>query len=273
MPPRDLDPAASVLAYFGAELRRLRMGAELSQEQLAEMINYSATLVGMVETARRMPSRDFAERCDDALGTDGLLGRLWPLVSRDVLPAWFRPWVEVEREATALRSWEPMIVPGLLQTPDYARTLLAARPAETEEGVEQRLTTRLERQAILARENPPHLWFLIDEGALHRSIGGAKVMHEQLLHVEELSRRPRVVVQIVPFEAGAHAGLLGAFVIASFDGTGDIVYLETASSGQITELPSLVAEIILTYDTLRSEALPRGASRDLIARVAEERWT
>lgn len=269
---RDLDPAASVLAFFGAELRRLRTDADMSQEQLAERVNYSAALVGMVETARRMPSRDFAERCDDALGTHGTLARLWPLVTRDVLPTWFRPWVEeVEREATMLRSWEPLIVPGLLQVPDYARALLGARPAETDEGLEQRVTARLERQAILSRESPAHLWFLMDEGALHRCIGGPKVMRDQLLHLEEVSHHTRVDVQIVPTEVGAHAGLLGAFVIAT--NATDTIYLETAGAGQITELPSVVDEITLTWEALRSEALPRGASRDLIARVAEERWT
>jgi transcriptional regulator with XRE-family HTH domain len=269
---RDLDPAASVLAFFGAELRRLRADADLSQEQLADRVNYSAALVGMIETARRMPSRDFADRADDALQTGGVLARLWPLVTRDVLPTWFRPWVqEVESEASMLRSWEPLIVPGLLQIRDYARALLGARPDETEEGLEQRLAARLERQEILSRETPPHLWFLMDEAVLHRGIGDAKVMREQLLHVEEMSHHPRVVVQIVPSEAGAHPGLLGAFVIAG--NNTDTVYLETAAAGQITELPSVVEEITLTWEALRSEALPHRASRELIARVAEERWT
>jgi hypothetical protein len=98
-------------------------------------------------------------------------------------------------------------------------------------------------------------------------------MHEQLVHLEELSLRSRVVAQVVPFKAVAHAGLLGAFVLASFDSSADTVYLETAGSGQITELPSVVSEITLVYETLRFEALPRGASRTLIAKVAEERWT
>jgi len=206
-------------------------------------------------------------------GTGGALVRLWPLVSREMLPGWFRPWIEIEREATALRSFEPLIIPGLLQTPQYARTLLAAQPAGTEDELEQLVATRIERQAILVRENPPHLWCLLDEGALHRCVGGGKTMHDQLLHLEEAAHRPKVAIQVVPFEAGAHAGLLGAFVIASFDGAGDIVYLETAASGQVTETPSVVAEVTLTYDTLRSEALPRTASRELIMKVAEQEWT
>jgi len=270
---RDVDAGASVLAFFGTELRRCRVAADMSQEQVGQQIRYSAALVGLVENAKRVPSRDFAERCDDVLSTGGALARLWPLVSREMLPGWFRPWIEIEREATALRWWEPMIVPGLLQTPEYARTLLAAQPAASEDELEQLVVTRMERQVILSRENPPYLWCLLDEGALRRCIGGAKTMHDQLLHLAEMARCPKVAVQVMPFEVGAHAGLLGAFVIASFDGTGDIVYLETAASGQVTETPSVVAEITLTYDTLRSEALPCTASRELIMKVAEQEWT
>ncbi len=270
---RDVDPGASVLAFFGSELRRCRIAADLSQEQLGQQVSYSAALVGLIENAKRVPSRSFAERCDDALATGGVLARLWPLVSRETLPGWFRPWIEIEREATSLRSFEPLIIPGLLQTPEYARTLFAAQRAATEDELEQLVATRIERQAILTRENPPQLWCLLDEGALHRCVGGAKIMHDQLLHLAETANRPKVAVQIVPSEVGAHAGLLGAFVIASFDGAGDIVYLETAASGQVTETLSAIAEITLTYDMLRSEALPRTASRELIMKVAEQEWT
>src|SRR6266851_2442991 len=209
---RDVDAGTSVLAFFGSELRRCRVVADMSQEQVGQQISYSAALVGLVENAKRVPSRDFAERCDDALATGGALARLWPLVSREMLPGWFRPWIEIEHEATALRSFEPLVIPGLLQTPEYARTLLAAQPAASEDELEQLVVTRMERQVILSRENPPHLWCLLDEGSLRRCIGGAKTMHDQLLHLAEMARCPKVAVQVMPFEVGAHAGLLGAFV-------------------------------------------------------------
>jgi transcriptional regulator with XRE-family HTH domain len=118
---RELEPSASVLAFFGAELRRLRAAADLSQEELGQRVTYSASLIGMIETARRAPSRDLAERCDAALDTGGALTRLWPLVSQEALPRWFQPFAELERAATSIRSWEPLVVPGLLQTEDYAR--------------------------------------------------------------------------------------------------------------------------------------------------------
>jgi hypothetical protein len=110
------------------------------------------------------------------------------------------------------------------------------------------------------------------EAVLHREVGDFKTMHDQLLHLAEMSRRPNITVEVVPYSAGAHSGLLGAFVIADFDDAAAIAYLETAAEGQTVEESSVVAKVALTFDTLRSEALPRGASRDLITKVAEERW-
>ena len=141
---RDLDPSSSVLAFFGAELRRLRGATGTSQEELGQQIAYSGSLVGMVETARRAPTRDFAERCDTALATGGVLARLWPLVSQEALPRWFRPFAEVERTATGIRSWGPMVIPGLLQTPDYARALISAwQPGDGREAVQEQVTARM----------------------------------------------------------------------------------------------------------------------------------
>lgn len=116
---RELDPSAGPLEFFGAELRRARMAAGLSQEQLGQRVGYSGALVGKVETGDRAPSQDFAERCDQALpDASGLFGRLYMLARRwdGGVPSWFTGWLEAERRATALCWWEPLVVPGLLQT-------------------------------------------------------------------------------------------------------------------------------------------------------------
>lgn len=136
------------------------------------------------------------------------------------------------------------------------------------------MSARLARQEILARDDPPLLWVVLDEGVLHRAVGdNSEVMRGQLLHLAQMSRRPNVTVEVVPYSAGAHSGLLGAFAVAEFEDAPAIVYLETAAEGQVAEEPSMVAQVMLTFDSLRSEGLPRGASRDLIMKVAEERWT
>lgn len=122
---KDLDPPTTVPAHFGGELRRRRMAAGLSQEQLGKQCLASASLVRMIEMTQRVPKRDFAQRADDALGTGGTFGDLLRLVGQEGHPTWFRPFAEHEAEASTLRVFEPLAVPGLLQTEDYARALTA----------------------------------------------------------------------------------------------------------------------------------------------------
>lgn len=278
MPPtRELHPTAGPLDFFGAEVRRWRNAAGLSQEQLGQRIGYSAALVGRVELGERSPSLDFAEGCDRALPTAaGLFGRLYELARHweGGYPSWFAEWVEAERRAITLRTWQPLLVPGLLQTPDYARALfLAWHGSDSDDQVDQLVTARIERQAIFQREEPPSLWAVLDEGVLRRRIGSAPTMRGQLLHLLEVSERSTITVQVVPAEAGAHVGLLGAFSLAAFANAPGIVYLDTPDQGQIMERPSAVAKISEVFDQVRAEALPRGVSRDLIRKVAEEQWT
>jgi hypothetical protein len=273
---RDLDAARSPLAFFGAELRRARTAAGMSQDQLGRDLSFSGDLVGKVETCERAPTPGFAAGCDSVFPhLDGLFVRLMELARRwdGPYPQWFRDWLDAEREASSLRWWEPMLVPGLLQTPDYARAILAAGPDTIEDELEELVSARIERQGILDRPKPPELWVVLDEAVLHRLIGSRKIVYEQLLHLADTSCRANITVQVVPGEAGAHAGLLGAFIVAGFESAPSIVYAETAVEGQTIEKPALVSKAALAFDRLRAEALPRGASRDLIGKVAEERWT
>jgi transcriptional regulator with XRE-family HTH domain len=268
---RDLDPSSSVVAFFGAELRRLRSAAGMSQEDLGQRVSYSGSLVGMVETARRAPTRDFAERCDDALGTGGALARLWPLVSQEAMPRWFRPFAELEREATSIRSWEPLVVPGLLQTEDYARALIEAwQPGDGQEAVQQQVTARMERQHLLEREEPPLMWAIISEAALLNPVGGPKVLRDQLGRlVDVMADHPKIIVQVVPLSAGAHPGLEGPLVLVARRGEPDVAYLEVQGRGQIVERAEEVARYGLLYDLLRAVALPPGTSREMIADLAK----
>jgi transcriptional regulator with XRE-family HTH domain len=213
---RVLDPGSSLLAFFGAELRRRRTAAGLSQDQLGHAITYSAALVGRVEVGERMPSLDLAQRCDDVLATGGLFAHLRQSMDSDVhaYPAWFREFVEREREATSIREFSALAIPGLLQTGDYARALFrAGRPADSDEEIESRVTARLERQRILDRAKPPMFWIVVDEGVLRRPVGGVLVFGAQLAHLAGVARHPGVMLQIMPFSAGAHAGLLGEFTL------------------------------------------------------------
>ena len=269
------DAGNDAAAFFAAELRRARAAAGPSQQQLASKIAYSPATVAAVETCRRLPTSDFARRCDDALGTGGLLARIQEdlVARRGGLPGWIREWLDAERQAGTLRSWEPLVMPGLLQTEDYAREVLrTGQPWDTAEQVEQAIATRMRRQEILADKNAPFLWALIDEGVLRRQVGTGGTMRGELARLLELAASPAVQIQIVPLAAGAHAGLAGPFVIASFADAPDVIYLDTALSGQIVERPADVHKVRLLYDTLRMEALPRQPSLDLISQVMDS-WT
>jgi transcriptional regulator with XRE-family HTH domain len=270
---KDRDFDRSWLGLFAEELKIARSRTALSQDQLAGMIGYSASLVAKIETRRGVPTLAFATRCDDALATGEALTRIHKFLAQGPFPAWFRPFVDYEAEARSLRLFEHVLVPGLLQTREYARAVLSTRPNTTDEETEQLVDARLQRQAILDRDDPPLLWVVLDENVLHRQVGEAKVMHDQLMHLADLSLRSNITIEVVPYQAGAHSGLLGAFVIAEFADAPAIAYLETAAGGTVAEGADVVEQVTLTFDTLRSESLTRGLSRNLIMKVAEEKWT
>lgn len=136
-----------------------------------------------------------------------------------------------------------------------------------------RLAGRMERQQILSRTKPPLVTVVMAEAVLHRCVGGPEVMHEQLAHLAEAGQQPNIMIQVIPAEVGVHAGLEGAASIAEQDGGPATVYLESLTAGQTTKDPEIVARVRQITGMLRSEALPRGASLELIMRVAKERWT
>ncbi|GGQ11604.1 helix-turn-helix domain-containing protein [Streptomyces virginiae] len=266
---RDLDPSASPLDYYGSELRRLREDAGLNQAQLGSIVFCTGSLIGQVETTRRVPTRDFSERVDAALGTGGVFSRLVGLVLRHQLPTWFQAYAEMEARAAYISTFQAQLVYGLLQTEEYARAVLGVR---SEGDLDAKVAARMERQRILDRENPPLMWIVLSEAVLHQEIGGRDVMRNQLAHLLDLRGREWVRVQILPFEAGAHVGLDGAFTVLRFDDTPDIVYTEDFVQGHMTANPQALREGSLRYDHLQAAALSLEDSAALIARVLEERY-
>ena len=261
----------SSLALFSAELLAARQARGLTQEELGARIVYSASTVAMIERRERVPSLDFARRCDEVLGLPGTLVRMHEAARSEPLPSWFRPFADVEAVAAQLRLWEHAVVPGLLQTEDYARAMLAAKSNITPGELDELVTARMARQDVLSREGgPPLIWALIDEGVLLREVGGPKVMYGQCMHLLQMSAQPRITLQVVPLNAGAHEGMSGAFAVADVDNASGIAYLETVADGYIAESADVVRRVSVTFDTLRSLALPVGASRELIMKRAEQ---
>lgn len=251
-------------AIWGRELRHYRQAAELTQAQLSHRIHFSESLISGVETGQLPASPEFAEACDKVLTTGGALRRLLDWRRGQVFPAWFGKWRDKEQAAVILRTYEPLVVPGLLQTEAYARALLGDN--------DRAITARLDRQVIMAREDPkpPVLRCVIDESVLHRLVGGPEVMRDQLERLVS-SATPRVSVQVVPIGC-VRSGLLAGFVIATLEGGTEVAYLETAIRGLTTSDRDDVAAAVELFEAIRVEALPVSMSIDLIKRTAEERW-
>ena len=278
MDSRNLGSAVSPLRVFGAMLRHYRTRAGMSQEQLGGRLYCSDDLIGKIENGQRAPTEQFTAACEAIaeLRTDGALTELRELL-KDYLkerafPGWFHDWPGNEADAKILRWYELVAVPGLLQTEDYARAMLRTQVMASDDETDERVAARMDRQVILARDKPPMLWVLLDEGVLRRPVGGNGVMGEQIRHLIESAGRPNIVIQIIPAGVGAHQGMSGNFIIAEFDDSRPVAYQDTAARGQIIEDADDIGAISLLWDTLKSEALPRSASLELLEEVAKT-WT
>jgi transcriptional regulator with XRE-family HTH domain len=263
----------STAALIRSQLRRSRVAAGLSQEECGRRIHYSTSLVSAVELGHTTPKLDFLRRADDVFDTGGLFVALRELGRREREPVWFRPWLEAEREATQLRTFEPMMVPGLLQTADYARAVFRLDPTLTADRVEEMVAARLDRQAILDREDPPHLTAVIDETALRRfGADGGEVMVGQLRHLLACARRPHVNVHVLPQAAGLHAGLLGPFILGCSADGGWTAFLDNQIGGTVVDDVEGVATLLGRWESLRSDALPRQQSIGLLEEILKP-WT
>jgi hypothetical protein len=232
--------------------------------------------VSRIEAGILSPTERFGHACDEAFPhMTGWFSRFY-LDSRrwnGPFPRWFEDWLIIERQAVSLRIWQPVIIHGLLQTADYARALfLGAQSDLSDDMLEQMVAARMGRQVILDKSDPPNLLVVLDEAVLQRLIGSPKIMHEQLIHLAEVSSRSHVSVQVIPATLGAHAGLGGAFNIAAVDGRPDAMHVDSVE-GITVEKSAVVRKAGIAFDLVRGDALPRWASRDLILKVAEERWT
>ncbi|MEU3251673.1 helix-turn-helix transcriptional regulator [Streptomyces sp. NPDC006997] len=266
---QTLDPTASPLHYYGGELRRLREAADLRQGRLGDIIFCTGSLVGQIETAKKVPTRDFSERVDAALGTDGVFSRLVGLVLRSQLPTWFQPYADMEARATYISAYQAQVVYGLLQTEAYARALLGV---DHPDRVDEMVAARLDRQRILGREQPPVLWVVMSEAALLQCVGGRDVMRGQLARLLEFHDDPWVQIQVVPFSVGQHTGMMGSFNLLRFDDDPDLFYVESYDQGHMTANPQVIRERSVGYARLQATALSPEDSAALIARVMEERY-
>jgi transcriptional regulator with XRE-family HTH domain len=267
-------------SFLGTELRRARLAAGIkSQEELAVILGFDRSVISKAEGGKP-PSPELARAYAakfpqlNALVEDGLIERWAEHVKKNgggSFPKFFIDWVDEEKTATVLLYWAPTLVPGILQTETYARAILAPE-AHDAESPEDRLTGRMERQQIITRPQPPIVTVIMSEMVLHRNVGDDVVMYDQLIHLAEISERPKVIIQIIPKGKGAHVGLAGPVSIADHDGDPTVVHLDSFTAPQTTKDPDIISKVREMTDMLRSDALPRDLSHELIMKVAEEQW-
>ncbi|MER5766651.1 helix-turn-helix domain-containing protein [Streptomyces sp. NPDC001985] len=255
------DPTRSLLAFFGCELCRIRTEVGMSQGKLARAAHTTQSMISKIEAAKRVPSEELATDLDAALGTGGHFGRLYPLVIHHAYPSWFLPYIELEPDATSVRSFENLVMPGLLQTEEYARAIVSTGDAVDAEDL---VAARISRQRLFEREVPPRLWFIMEEYVLLRHVGGRAIMQAQLQRLLEAGRESRTVIQVIPRSVPVHAALAGAFQILGFEEDPDVLYVDGFSQGRIALDAAEVDAAARAYDLLRAVALSPEASAELI---------
>ncbi|MDF5752185.1 helix-turn-helix transcriptional regulator [Spongiactinospora sp. TRM90649] len=270
---RDLESGLTAQGIFAAELVRLRQQTGLSQIALGARIGCHRTLISHIERGEKKPQRKIAEALDVAFElTDkkhftGLYERLIREIGS---LGWFGRWLEVEPQATYLRFWDPLLVPGILQTEAYARAIYQREPSLPANEVEQRVSARMERRSILRREVPPRVWVMIDETVLHRPIGGRAVLAGQLRFLLEMADHPAVTIQVVPIDAGCAPGLLSAFALAQLPNDMQVATIQSSGDGVVTTEPRLLSRLTLQCDIIRDDAYSQSESLRLIERVMEQ---
>lgn len=252
--------------FYGAELRRRREDAGLSQSGLGDLVFCSGAYIGFLEMAARSPQLDMSEQIDSVLKADGFFRRLCEAIlkaAKAKFPGYFAAAAELEQRALTICDFAPMVVPGLLQTPAYTRALIqTVRPRIDAEESERRVEARQERaRSLLQNSAEPELWFILHEAVLRVVVGDNWVMREQLEHIAKVARSDQAVVQVMPFSGvGVNPLMYGTMKVMTFAEEPSVVYTETAFAGQLIEDPALVVSYSRSYDRARADALSPEAS-------------
>jgi len=270
-----------------AELRRLRAESGLTRDDVAARLDWHPTKVTRIETGQwtRLNLRDVRDLLDiygltDEAQRDALVQlaresrqKGWWHSYGDVLPSEYAHFIGLESDATSVRTYQQVLVPGLLQTEGYARAVIQAfRPHDTAADIDRRVTVRHERQRRVTEDRSLQLWAILGEGVIRQVVGDREVTADQLRFLAEVAALPNVVIQVLPYAAGAHSAMVGAFEILGFPEPidPDVVYLENMSSALFLEEPDDITRYVQVFDYLRATALSPQATRDMLGAATEE---
>jgi transcriptional regulator with XRE-family HTH domain len=260
----------------------LREAAGITIEQVAEKLECSASKISRIETGQTgVTPRDVHQLIAIYGVPDDSADLLLRFAREARQKGWWQPYgtiltsayVGLEAAADAIRTYEALVVPGLLQTEGYARaTIEGGRPDIDPEEAEKRIRVRMNRKPLLSQDDPLDLWIVLDEAVLHRPVGGRAVMREQLSHLVEAANLPNVTLQVLPFAAGAHAGMDGTFTILLYDEPEgkNLVFVSNAAGGLFLEKDEELHRYAFVFDHLRASALAPDEAVSLIAGMAKE---
>jgi transcriptional regulator with XRE-family HTH domain len=267
---------------LGAELRRHREEAGVTIDVVAERLGCSTSKVSRIETGHTSATPRDVKDMLDIYGVDRESSEDLVQIAREARQkGWWHPfspiltgaYIGLETAARSIRTYEQQVVPGLLQTEEYAIAMIrAARLDDTDPKTEQRVRLRMTRQSLLISDDPIDLRVVLDQAVVSRPVGGDEVMRRQLQRLVEASEAPNITLQILPFAAGAHAGMEGSFSILEFPDTEDpdVVFAENAIGGLLLEKGDDLRKYHSIFERIRSSALGPEESRTMIAMLAEE---
>ncbi|WP_406305124.1 helix-turn-helix transcriptional regulator [Streptomyces sp. NBC_00885] len=258
--------------FFGAELKRLREDAGITQAALGASVFVSGGYIGQFEQAIRKPQLDVAQRIDETLQTGGFFERMCrKLINSSRYADYFAAAAELEALATRISEFAPTVVPGLLQTAEYAQAVvLASNPLASEEYVQETVKARIDRAQILKDAARPVYWAILHETALRIPAGGPVAMARQLDHIAALVRERKTLIQVLPYAAGAYPQMGKMLTLMEFEDAPPTAYTEAVYSGNLLDDPAVVKRTQAAYDLLRAAALSPEASLALIESAAED---
>ncbi|WP_244367577.1 helix-turn-helix domain-containing protein [Micromonospora echinofusca] len=270
---------------MAGELRSLRQLAGLTREDAAEQTNINSATLYRIETAKARPQRRTLLTLLDKYGVTEPARRAalvelskqatqlgWLQAYESELPEEYTTYISFESEARSVRNYESLFVPGLLQTEGYTRAVVAASlPYASDDEIQQRVETRIQRQTSITKDDPLKLWVIVDEAVLHREVGGAEVMVDQLRHLLDMTERPHITFQVLPYKVGAHPGMHGAFAVMDFPDAADpeLVYIENMAGALYLEKEADIRRYAEMFDQLRAAALNVADSRRLVGRLID----
>lgn len=283
--PSKKQPPTVRLRRLAGELRRLRKTAELSREDVVEHTGINSATLYRIETAKARPQMRTLVALVNLYGVDRAQQDYLKALCRDAgKQGWLRPYhsdlpeeytayISFEDEAKGVRNYESLFVPGLLQTEEYANAVIrGVLPAATDEEILDRVTARMERQAVLTKDSALKFWAVVDEAAVRRVVGGSQVMGAQLRRLADAAKSPNITFQVIPFGAGAHPGMPGQFVLMDFEDPmdTDLIYIDSMAGDLFLESDADISRYRSIFDNLVAVALSPNDSASLVANVASE---